>query len=186
MRYLSAIAELRHVQSTEIIRAATRNTMMSRNPAAGGVCGRESALCTTGGSMIVLTDTRLMLVPRPPCCVDHPPQPEASPDRPGEVSVSRIVARNRHHPEPYTGTRTVLVRSSRPRPHGRRRRQNLAQNPPPCAGRDPKLSQATRNAPGNFGSAAGGFTRAPGGRAGSKPESAESPAGLEMRGEYGG
>ena len=36
--------------------------MMSRNPAAGGVCGRESELYTTGGSMIVLTDTRLMLV----------------------------------------------------------------------------------------------------------------------------
>lgn len=61
VRYLSAIAEL-HAQSTEIIRAATRKTMMSCNPAAGGVCGRESALCTTGGSMIVLTDTRLMLV----------------------------------------------------------------------------------------------------------------------------
>ena len=62
VRYLSAIAELRHVQSTEIIRAATRKTMMSRNLAAGGVCGRESALCTTGGSMIVLTDTRVHLV----------------------------------------------------------------------------------------------------------------------------
>ena len=44
--YLSAIAELRDVQSTEIIRAATRKTMMSRNPAAENVCGRESALCT--------------------------------------------------------------------------------------------------------------------------------------------
>ena len=46
VRYLSAIAELRHVQSTEFIRAATRKTMMSRNPAAENVCGRESALCT--------------------------------------------------------------------------------------------------------------------------------------------
>ena len=42
VRYLSAIAELRHVQSTEIIRAATRKTMMSRNPAAASVCGWES------------------------------------------------------------------------------------------------------------------------------------------------
>ena len=46
VRYLSAIAELRDVQSTEIIRAATRKTMMSRNPAAENVCGRESALYT--------------------------------------------------------------------------------------------------------------------------------------------
>ena len=44
-----------------------------------------------------------------------PPHPEASPDRPGAVTVSRIVARNSGHPEPYTGTRTVLVCSSRPR-----------------------------------------------------------------------
>ena len=41
-----------------------------------------------------------------------PPHPEASPDRPGAVTVSRIVARNSHQPEPYTGTRTVLVCSS--------------------------------------------------------------------------
>lgn len=37
-----------------------------------------------------------------------PPHPEASPDRPGAVTVSRIVARNLHHPEPYTGTRIAL------------------------------------------------------------------------------
>ena len=46
---------------------------------------------------------------RSPCCVDHPPapgplpHPEASPDRPGAVTVSRIVARNSGHPQPYTG-----------------------------------------------------------------------------------
>ena len=40
VRYLSAIAELRHVQSTEIIRAATRNTMMSRNPGERSVYDR--------------------------------------------------------------------------------------------------------------------------------------------------
>ena len=32
-----------------------------------------------------------------------PPHPEASPDRPGAVTVSRIVARNSGHPQPYTG-----------------------------------------------------------------------------------
>jgi hypothetical protein len=35
---------------------------------------------------------------------------------------------------------------------------------------------ATRNAPDNFGSAAGGFTQAPGGRVGSKLESVGFPA----------
>ena len=51
----------------------------------------------------------------PPVVSTTPPHPEASPDRPGAVTVSRIVARNSGHPEPYTGTRTVLVCSSRPR-----------------------------------------------------------------------
>ena len=48
----------------------------------------------------------------PPVVSTTPPHPEASPDRPGAVTVSRIVARNSGHPEPYTGTRTVLVCSS--------------------------------------------------------------------------
>ena len=38
--------------------------------------------------------------------------------------------------------------------------------------------QGTRSAPENLGSAAGGFTQAPGGRAGSKRERVEFPAGL--------
>ena len=39
----------------------------------------------------------------PPVVSTTPPHPEASPDRPGAVTVSRIVARNSGHPQPYTG-----------------------------------------------------------------------------------
>ena len=45
--------------------------------------------------------------------------------------------------------------------------------PPPLRWRGP---QGTRNDPDNFGSAAGGFTQAPGGWAGPKLESVEFPA----------
>jgi len=102
-----------------------------------------------------------------------PPHPEAPPDRPGAVTVPRIVARNSGHPEPYTGTRTVLVCSSRPR------------GPAAAAGgrtppRTPPLrwggGQGTRNGPDNFGPAAGGFTQALGGWAGPKLERVEFPA----------
>ena len=71
-----------------------------------------------------------------------PPHPEASPDRPGAVTVSRIVARNSHHPEPYTGTRTVLVCSSRPRGSAAAAGGGTAPRTPPPAlegtPRDPK------------------------------------------------
>jgi len=67
-----------------------------------------------------------------------PPHPEASPDRPGAVTVSRIVARNSGHPEPYTGTRTVLVCSSRPRGSaaaaGGRTPPRLSEPPPALEG----------------------------------------------------
>ena len=102
-----------------------------------------------------------------------PPHPEASPDRPGAVTVSRIVARNSGHPEPYTGTRTVLVCSSRPRGSGATAAGGTSPRTPPLRWRGP---QGTRNTPDNFGSAAGGFTQAPGGRAGPKLEHVEFPA----------
>jgi len=82
-----------------------------------------------------------------------PPHPEASPDRPGAVTVSRIVARNSGHPEPYTGTRTVLVCSSRPRSSAAAAGGGTAPRNPPLRWRGP---QGTRNDPDNFGSAAGG------------------------------
>ena len=68
-----------------------------------GSTGRESA------------GSRVRAPLAPPVVSTTPPHPEASPDRPGAITVSRIVARNSGHPEPYTGTRTVLVCSSRPR-----------------------------------------------------------------------
>ena len=101
-----------------------------------------------------------------------PPHPEASPDRPGAVTVSRIVARNSHHPEPYTGTRTVLVCSSRPRGSAAAAGGGTAPRTSPLRWRGP---QGTRNDPDNFGSAAGGFTQALGGWAGSKLERVEFP-----------
>ena len=106
----------------------------------------------------------------PPVVSTTPPHPEASPDRPGAVTLSRIVARNPGHPEPYTGTRTVLVCSSRPPGRGPGAAAAGATSPrnPPLRWRGP---QGTRNIPDNFGSAAGGFTQALGGRVGSKLES---------------
>ena len=113
--------------------------------------------------------------PSPPLVVSTtPPHLEASPDRPGAVAVSRIVARNSHHPEPYTGTRTVLVRSSRPRGSAA-----AAGGVPPRTPLRWRGPQGTRNAPNNFGSAAGGFTQALGGRAGPKLERVEFPAGWQ-------
>ena len=94
-----------------------------------------------------------------------PAHPEASPDRPGAVTVSRIVARNSHHPEPYTGTRTVLVCSSRPRGSAAAAGGGTAPRNPPLRWRGP---QGTRNDPDNFGSAAGGFTPALGGVGGAQ------------------
>jgi len=73
------------------------------------------------------------------------------------------VARNSHHPEPYTGTRTVLVCSSRPRGSAAAAGGGTAPRTPPLRWRGP---QGTRNDPDNFGSAAGGFTQAFGGWAG--------------------
>ena len=106
-----------------------------------------------------------------------PAHPEASPDRPGAVTVSRIVARNSHHPEPYTGTRTVLVRSSKPRgPAAAGGGRTSPRTPQRRTG-----PQGTRNGPENFGPAAGGFTQAPGGRMGPKLESVEFPAGCPAR-----
>ena len=102
-----------------------------------------------------------------------PPHPAASPDRPGAVTVSRIVARNSHHPEPYTGTRTVLVCSSKPRGRAAAAGGGTPPRTPPLRWRG---SQGTRNDPDSFGSAAGGFTQAPGGWAGSKLERVEFPA----------
>ena len=93
-------------------------------------------------------------------CRPPPPHPEASPDRPGAVTVSRIVARNSGHPEPYTGTRTVLVCSSRPRGSAAAAGGGTAPRNPPLRWRG---AQGTRNDPDNFGSAAGGFTQALGG-----------------------
>ena len=76
-----------------------------------------------------------------------------------------------HHPPPpippsFLGTATIFLPECDhpPRPRGRRRRQNLAQNPP-LRRTGP---QGTRNAPDNLWSAAGGFTQAPGARLGSK------------------
>ena len=109
---------------------------------------------------------------QPPVVSTTPPHPEASPDRPGAVTVSRIVARNSHHPEPYTGTRTVLVCSSRPRGSAAAAGGGTAPRTPPLRWRGP---QGTRNDPDNFGSAARGFTQAFGGWAGSKLERVEFP-----------
>ena len=88
----------------------------------------------------------------PPVVSTTPPHPEASPDRPGAVTVSRIVARNSGHPGPYTGTRTVLVRSSRPRGSAAAAAGGTSPRTP-LRWRGP---QGTRNDPDNFGSAAGG------------------------------
>ena len=112
----------------------------------------------------------------PPVVSTTPPHPEASPDRPGAVTLSRIVARNPGHPEPYTGTRTVLVCSSRPRGPGAAAAGGTSPRNPPLRWRGPR---GTRNTPDNFGSAAGGFTQAPGGWAGPKLERVEFPAGGE-------
>ena len=106
--------------------------------------------------------------------VDHPPAPRASPDRPGAVTVSRIVARNSGHPEPYTGTRTVLVCSSRPRGSAAAAGGRTPPRTPPLRWRGPP---GARNTPDNSGPAAGGFTQALGGWAGSKLERVEVPAG---------
>ena len=79
----------------------------------------------------------------PPVVSTTPSHPGASPDRPGAVTVSRIVARNSHHPEPYTGTRTVLVCSSRPRGSAAAAGGRTPPRTPPCAGGDPKGPETT-------------------------------------------
>ena len=85
-------------------------------------------------------------------------------NRPPLLIESRIIASNSGRPEPYTGTRTVLVRSSRA--HGLR--------PRPVAERDlggPASQrtgpQGTHDVPDSNGPAAGGVTRARGGGPGS-------------------
>ena len=113
-----------------------------------GSTGRESA------------GSRVRAPLAPPVVSTTPPHPEVSPDRPGAVTVSRIVARNSGHPEPYTGTRTVLVCSSRPRGSAAAAGGGTAPRTSPLRWRGP---QGTRNDPDNFGSAAGGFTQALGG-----------------------
>ena len=70
-----------------------------------GSTGRESA------------GSRVRAPLAPPVVSTTPPHPEASPDRPGAVTVSRIVARleTPGTRSRYTGTRAALVCSSRPR-----------------------------------------------------------------------
>ena len=72
------------------------------------------------------------------------------------------------------GTRTVLVCSSSPRGSAAAAGGGTAPRNPPLRWRGP---QGTRNDPDNFGSAAGAFTQAFGGWAGSKLERVEFPAG---------
>ena len=73
-------------------------------------------------------------------------------------------------PEPEAAGRAC---SSRPRGSAAAAGGGTASRTPPLRWRGP---QGTRNAPGTFGSAAGGFTQAPGGRAPPKLERVESPA----------
>ena len=129
-------------------------------------------ICTDSGLSLCLLSFHNVLISG--CCAGSCPHPEASQDRPGAaVTVSRIVAaRNSGHPEPYTGTRTVLVCSSRPRGSAAAAGGGTAPRTSPLRWRGP---QGTRNDPDNFGSAAGGFTQALGGWAGSKLERVEFP-----------
>ena len=101
-------------------------------------------ICTDSGLSLCLLSFHNVLISG--CCAGSCPHPEASQDRPGAaVTVSRIVAaRNSGHPEPYTGTRTVLVCSSRPRGSAAAAGGGTApRTPPPCAGGDPKGPETT-------------------------------------------
>ena len=64
--------------------------------------------------------------------------------RPGALIESRIIASNSGRPEPYTGTNTALVRSSRPR--GRRPPHEAA---PGDGTRPRRACFATNGTPGN-------------------------------------
>ena len=131
-------------------------------------------ICTDSGLSLCLLSFHNVLISG--CCAGSCPHPEASQDRPGAaVTVSRIVAaRNSGHPEPYTGTRTVLVRSSKPRgPAAAGGGRTSPRTPQRRAG-----PQGTRNGPENFGPAAGGFTHAPGGAGGAQTRKRRVSRGL--------
>ena len=85
---------------------------MSRNPAAGGVCGRESAPCTTGGSMIVLTDNRLVLVVRVLLRHAEPPLRDARRPHAARRRDARRVRREARHRADDPQPRVYIILSS--------------------------------------------------------------------------